>query len=108
MNLIDVDDGGVEYDKLVIKHANVELLMLNALVNPKSTKDIFTILLAKYDELLSDGMEIREGLVKKNIIEEADYIRFCKNIVVRRDNWRGEVQSWIDADEEGEERLLSQ
>jgi len=81
-----------------VKIYKVELLILNALVNPKSKKGIFTILLAKYDELLRDGMEIREKLVKENKLEEAAYMRFCKNSCSSRGRILKLVKSWIITD----------
>ena len=88
----------VQVNMYSVKIYKVELLILNALVNPKSKEGIFTILLTKYDELLRDGMEIREKLVKENKLEEAAYMRFCKNSCSSRGRILKLVKSWIITD----------
>lgn len=95
-NLVaDVGAGaGAGFNKLAIKHYKVYLLILTALANPKSEKGIFAILLAKYDEVLQECMEMREGLVKENIIEEAYYLSFCKNIKIMRDKAVDMINRW--------------
>jgi len=94
--------------KIAVKEWKVYLLILNAIVNPKSKKGIFAILLAKYDEVLRDSMELREKLVKINILEEADYLCYCESIVSVRNKTIIMVNARIAADEGDEERLLSQ
>jgi len=108
IDVADVADVTVDISKIAIKPYQVELLILNAIVNPKSTKGLFTILLAKFDEVLRDSMELREGLVKENISDEVAYLRFCESIVSVRNNTIIMVNARIAADEEDEECLLSQ
>ena len=93
-------NSGSSSAKIAVKEWKVYLLILNALVNQKSKKGIFAILLAKYDEVVSDGMEIREKFVKENKLDEVAYLTYCKNIVVMRDNAIRMVNRRIAADEE--------
>jgi hypothetical protein len=92
-------DGGSGGAEIAVKEWKVYLLILNAIVNPKSKKGIFAILLAKFDEALRDSMEMREKLVTENILEEAYYLCYCESMVSVRKNTIIMVNARIAADD---------
>ena len=63
----------VEHDENIIKLYKTEKLIYNSTLNSNSNKEIFKMLLAKYDELLSNSYDITENLVRTGIMGEGEY-----------------------------------
>mgnify|MGYP001095725970 FL=1 len=75
----------VEHDENIIKLYKTEKLIYNSTLNSNSNKEIFKMLLAKYDELLSNSYDITENLVRTGIMGEGEYIDYCKRSLVQRE-----------------------
>ena len=74
----------VEHDENIIKLYKTEKLIYNATLNSNSNKEIFKILLAKYDELLSNSYNISGNMVREGNTE-GEYIDYCKRSLVQRE-----------------------
>jgi hypothetical protein len=68
-----------------IKLVKTEKLIYTSLRNTNSKKEIFKILLAKYDELLSISYDISGNMVRNGIIVEGDHIDYCKSSLDQRE-----------------------
>ena len=63
-----------------IKLVKTEKLLYNALGNPNSKRNLFPILLAKYDELMGLSYEISGKMVLNGIVVEGDYLITVKRV----------------------------
>jgi len=63
---------------------NVEKLIYISLLN-KRKKEIFPLLLAKYDDLLGMTYEIGSNMVINGLMRECEYLDFCKLSLEQRD-----------------------
>ena len=68
-----------------IKLVKTEKLIYNAIINKNSTKEIFKLLLAKYDEMLGISYDISGNMVRNGIIVEGEHIDYCKNSLDQRE-----------------------
>ena len=71
-----------------IKTINVERLIYNALLKKLDGVDnraLFPRLLAKYDELIVDNMDISNNMVQNGIVAESEYLEFCRESVHQRE-----------------------
>ena len=68
-----------------IKLVKTEKLIYTSLRNTNSKKEIFKILLAKYDELMGISYDISGNMVRNGIIVEGDHIDYCKNSLDQRE-----------------------
>ena len=67
-----------------MKLVKTEKLIYQALLNNKTNKAIFPLLLAKYDEYMIESYEMGEILTQKGISPEQEHIEFCKNSLTQR------------------------
>ena len=68
-----------------MKLVKTEKLIYTSLRNTNSKKEIFKILLAKYDELMGISYDISGNMVRNGIIVEGDHIDYCKNSLDQRE-----------------------
>ena len=68
----------VRNDENSMKLVKTEKLIYTSLRNTNSKKEIFKILLAKYDELMGISYDISGNMVRNGIIVEGDHIDYCK------------------------------
>ena len=68
-----------------IKLVKTEKLIYTSLRNTNSKKEIFKILLAKYDELMGISYDISGNMVRNGIIVEGDHIDYCKSSLDQRE-----------------------
>ena len=68
-----------------IKLVKTEKLIYTSLRNTNSKKEIFKILLAKYDELMGISYDISGYMVRNGIIVEGKYIDYCKSSLDQRE-----------------------
>jgi hypothetical protein len=61
-----------------IKLLKIEKIILRALYNPNSKREIFKHLLAKYNELLCVDLEHTSNMVQIQILTEQNYLDMCK------------------------------
>ena len=62
-----------------------EKMVYNALLNSKSNKDIFKLLLAKSDELQRLGLEVKEIRIERGWDTEGEYVQYCNGLKEHRD-----------------------
>ena len=62
-----------------------EKLIYKAIIANKPNKAIYTILLAKYDELMSDSYEMSGNMVNNDIAKEGDHLRYCERSLKQRE-----------------------
>ena len=75
----------VRNDENSMKLVKTEKLIYTSLRNTNSKKEIFKILLAKYDELMGISYDISGNMVRNGIIVEGDHIDYCKNSLDQRE-----------------------
>ena len=75
----------VRNDENSMKLVKTEKLIYTSLRNTNSKKEIFKILLAKYDELMGISYDISGYMVRNGIIVEGDHIDYCKNSLDQRE-----------------------
>jgi len=63
----------------------VEKLIVTALSNPNSKRDIFKALLKKYDDLMCLSYDISGNLVESGIALEGEHIDYCKSSLDQRE-----------------------
>jgi hypothetical protein len=68
------------------KLLKTEKLTYMALLNPKSTDEIFAKLFAKLDEILTSLTELGNEYTATDIINEGTYLDFCKVALEKRNN----------------------
>ena len=68
-----------------IKLVRTEKLIYTSLRNTNSKKEIFKILLAKYDELMGISYDISGNMVRNGIVVEGDHIDYCKSSLDQRE-----------------------
>jgi hypothetical protein len=68
-----------------VKLVKVEKLIVTALNNPNSKRDIFKAFLKKYDDLMCLSYDISGSLVETGIILEGDHIDYCKSSLDQRE-----------------------
>ena len=68
-----------------IKLVKTEKMLYKALVNDKSPKEIFSILLNKYDELMNVSYDISGNMVNTGLNQENDHLEFCKESLNQRE-----------------------
>ena len=68
-----------------VKLVKVEKLIVTALYNPNSKKDIFKAFLKKYDDLMCLSYDISSNLVDTGLILEGDHIDYCKSSLDQRE-----------------------
>jgi hypothetical protein len=76
LNIVENDENNIQLFK-------TEKLIYNSLLNPNTNKEIFKMLLAKYDELLSNSYDICGNMVREGN-PEGEYIDYCKRSLVQR------------------------
>ena len=62
----------------ILAFVKVEKLIFASILNPNSKKEIFKLLLAKYDELICNSLEMMESLVRDDEMNEGEYLFNCK------------------------------
>ena len=75
----------VRNDENSMKLVKTEKLIYTSLRNTNSKKEIFKILLAKYDELMGISYDISGNMVRNGIIVEGDHIDYCKKSLDQRE-----------------------
>jgi hypothetical protein len=75
----------VRNDENSMKLVKTEKLIYTSLRNTNSKKEIFKILLAKYDELMGISYDISGYMVRNGIIVEGDHIDYCKSSLDQRE-----------------------
>ena len=68
-----------------IKLVKTEKLIYTSLRNTNSKKEIFKILLAKYDELMGISYDISGNMVRNGIVVEGEHIDYCKSSLDQRE-----------------------
>ena len=68
-----------------VKLVKVEKLIVTALNNPNSKRDIFKAFLKKYDDLMCLSYDISSNLVDTGLILEGDHIDYCKSSLDQRE-----------------------
>jgi hypothetical protein len=68
-----------------VKLVKVEKLIVTALNNPNSKRDIFKAFLKKYDDLMCLSYDISSNLVDTGLILEGDHIDYCKSSLGQRE-----------------------
>ena len=63
----------------------VEKLIVTALDNPNSKRDIFKAFLKKYDDLMCLSYDISGNLVETGLILEGEHIDYCKSSLDQRE-----------------------
>jgi len=84
-------EGRDYYGKLgvgILAFIKVEKLIFNSILNPNTKKEIFKLLLAKYDELICNSLEMMESLVRDDEMNEGAYLFNCKVWGERREKIR--------------------
>ena len=62
----------------ILAFVKVEKLIFTSLLNPNTKEEIFKLLLAKFDELICNSLEVMESLVRDDEMNEGDYLNNCK------------------------------
>ena len=75
----------VRNDENSMKLVKTEKLIYTSLRNTNSKKEIFKILLAKYDELMGISYDISGYMVRNGIIVEGNHIDYCKSSLDQRE-----------------------
>ena len=75
----------VRNDENSMKLVKTEKLIYTSLRNTNSKKEIFKILLAKYDELMGISYDISGSMVRNGIIVESEHIDYCKSSLDQRE-----------------------
>ena len=75
----------IRNDENSMKLVKTEKLIYTSLRNTNSKKEIFKILLAKYDELMGISYDISGNMVRNGIIVEGDHIDYCKKSLDQRE-----------------------
>ena len=75
----------VRNDENSMKLVKTEKLIYTSLRNTNSKKEIFKILLAKYDELMGISYDISGNMVRNGIIVEGEHIDYCKSSLDQRE-----------------------
>ena len=78
LNIVENDENNIQLFK-------TEKLIYTSLLNPNTNKEIFKMLLAKYDELLSISYDLSGNRVRENDAGEGEYIDYCKRSLVQRE-----------------------
>ena len=68
-----------------VKLVKVEKLIVTALNNPNSKRDIFKAFLKKYDDLMCLSYDISGNLVETGLVLEGEYIDYCKSSLDQRE-----------------------
>tara|TARA_R110002126_G_scaffold51816_1_gene141501 strand:- start:100 stop:549 length:450 start_codon:yes stop_codon:yes gene_type:complete len=75
----------VRNDENSMKLVKTEKLIYTSLRNTNSKKEIFKILLAKYDELMGISYDISGNMVRNGIVVESKHIDYCKSSLDQRE-----------------------
>ena len=75
----------IRNDENSMKLVKTEKLIYISLRNTNSKKEIFKILLAKYDELMGISYDISGNMVRNGIVVEGDHIDYCKSSLDQRE-----------------------
>ena len=62
----------------ILAFVKVEKLIFTSLLNPNTKEEIFKLLLAKFDELICNSLEMMESLVRDDEMNEGEYLVNCK------------------------------
>jgi hypothetical protein len=62
----------------ILAFVKVERLIFASILNPNSKKEIFKLLLAKFDELICNSLEEMETFVRDDEMNEGEYLVNCK------------------------------
>jgi hypothetical protein len=62
----------------VLAFVKVEKLIFTSILNPNSKKEIFKLLLAKFDELICNSLEMFAGCCERDEMNEGEYLFTCK------------------------------
>ena len=63
---------------ICISVIKTEKLIYTSILNPNTKKEIFKLLLAKFDELVNNTYDISGDMVREEKWEEGVYIDYCK------------------------------
>jgi hypothetical protein len=63
---------------ICISVIKTEKLIYTSILNPNTKKEIFKLLLAKFDELVNNTYDISGDMVREGKEEEGVYIDYCK------------------------------
>ena len=78
-----------EYDcklgESILAFYKIEKLIFTSILNPNSKKEIFKLLLAKFDELLCNSLEIMDSRVRDDDMDEGVYLDNCNLMKKDRD-----------------------
>jgi hypothetical protein len=67
-----------EFNSICISGLKTEKLIYTSFLNPNTKKEIFKLLLAKFDEVMNNTYNIGEELVREGKWGEGVYIDYCK------------------------------
>ena len=67
-----------EFNSICISGIKTEKLIYTSILNPNTKKEIFKLLLAKFDEVMNNTYNIGEELVREGKWGEGVYIDYCK------------------------------
>lgn len=62
----------------ILAFVKVEKLIFTSCLNPNTKEEIFKLLLAKFDELICNSLEVMESMVRDDEMNEGDYLNNCK------------------------------
>ena len=68
----------------ILKFIKVEKMIFTALLNPTTNKEIFPRLIAKFDELLGDALNMGSEMVGVGHLGEGEYLMNCDGAMKKR------------------------
>jgi hypothetical protein len=69
---------------ICLSGVKTEKLIYTSILNPNTNKEIFKLLLAKFDELVNNTYDISGDMVREGKWEEGRYIDYCKESLDHR------------------------
>ena len=66
------------FHSICISGIKTEKLIYTSILNPNTNKEIYKMLLAKYDELMRETYDLGGELVREDIWGEGNYVGYCK------------------------------
>ena len=75
----------VKADENALKLVKTEKMLYTALVNPKTNKSIYKVILTKYDALLGLSYDLSGNMVLNGIKLEGEYLDYCKESMEQRE-----------------------
>ena len=67
-----------EFNSICISGIKTEKLIYTSILNPNTNKEIYKMLLAKFDELMRETYDLGGELVREDIWGEGNYVGYCK------------------------------